>query len=113
MFIQPIPTLRCDGNTLVILDQTCLPWRVAERRLATLEEVAEAISAMRVRGAPLIGCAAAFGVALALSGGDANEAALGAALAALRATRPTAVNLAWALNRMESRLAPLASAARR
>src|SRR5215469_2450240 len=99
MFVQPIATLRRDGDGLVVLDQTRLPWRVVERRLATLDEVAEAISAMRVRGAPLIGCAAAFGVAVALEAGVADDAALGHALAVLRATRPTAVNLAWALNR--------------
>ncbi|MCL1826229.1 MAG: S-methyl-5-thioribose-1-phosphate isomerase [Betaproteobacteria bacterium] len=113
MFVQPIATLRRDGDGLTVLDQTCLPWRVAERRLATLEDVAESISAMRVRGAPLIGCAAAFGVAVALARGEANDAALDYALAVLRATRPTAVNLAWALNRMDERLRPLPSHARR
>ncbi|MCL1860671.1 MAG: S-methyl-5-thioribose-1-phosphate isomerase, partial [Proteobacteria bacterium] len=71
MFVQPIATLRRDGDGLTVLDQTCLPWRIAERRLATLEDIAEAISAMRVRGAPLIGCAAAFGVAVALARGEA------------------------------------------
>ena len=110
---QPVTTLRCDGDGLVILDQTRLPWRVVERRLATLEDVAEAISAMRVRGAPLIGCAAAFGVAVALTTGAGDDATLDHALAVLRATRPTAVNLAWALNRMDACLRPLSSTARR
>jgi len=62
--------------------------------------MAEAIRTMRVRGAPLIGVAAAFGVALAMLR-DQGDAALGKAIEALRATRPTAVNLAWALERME------------
>ncbi|MDR2209797.1 MAG: S-methyl-5-thioribose-1-phosphate isomerase [Azoarcus sp.] len=107
MFTQPLPVLRRDGNALIILDQTLLPWRVVERRLVALDDVAEAISTMRVRGAPLIGCAAAFGVAVTLTAGSADDAALDHALAVLRATRPTAVNLAWALNRMDMRLRPL------
>jgi methylthioribose-1-phosphate isomerase len=113
MFIQPIPNLRRDGDGLVILDQTLLPWRVVERRLATLDDVAEAISAMRVRGAPLIGCAAAFGMAVALAAGTTDDVALDHALAVLRATRPTAVNLAWALNRMDACLRPLSPHMRR
>jgi len=112
MFTQPIATLRRDGDGLIVLDQTRLPWRVVEQRLATLADVAEAISVMRVRGAPLIGCTAAFGVAVALAGGAGDVAALDHALAVLRATRPTAVNLAWALNRMDSCLRPLSPAAR-
>lgn len=110
--VQPITTLRRDGNTLIVLDQARLPWRVVERRLATLEDVAEAISAMRVRGAPLIGCVAAFGVAVALAGGAGDDATLDHALAVLRTTRPTAVNLAWALNRMDMRMRPLPPATR-
>ncbi|MDR0565057.1 MAG: S-methyl-5-thioribose-1-phosphate isomerase [Azoarcus sp.] len=107
MFAQPIATLRRDGESLVILDQTQLPWRVVERRLATLQDVADAISTMQVRGAPLIGCTAALGVAVALAAGDTDDVALNHALAVLRATRPTAVNLVWALNRMDARLRPL------
>jgi methylthioribose-1-phosphate isomerase len=107
MITQPIPNLRRDGDCLFILDQTLLPWHTVERRLATLDDVAEAISAMRVRGAPLIGCTAAFGMAVAMAAGTADDAALGHALATLRATRPTAVNLGWALNRMDMRLRPL------
>ncbi|MDR1424593.1 MAG: S-methyl-5-thioribose-1-phosphate isomerase [Azoarcus sp.] len=113
MFIQPTPTLRRSGEALVILDQTGLPWRAEQRQLATLDDVAEAITAMRVRGAPLIGCAAAFGVAVALASGPADDAALDHALAVLRATRPTAVNLAWVLERMAQRLQPLSAHARR
>jgi methylthioribose-1-phosphate isomerase len=73
MFVQPIPTLRRDGDRLVVLDQTALPWHREERRLATLDH----------------------------------------ALAVLRSTRPTAVNLARALARMRARLRPLPVAARR
>ncbi|MDR2261312.1 MAG: S-methyl-5-thioribose-1-phosphate isomerase [Azoarcus sp.] len=113
MFVPPIPTLRRDGDSLIVLDQTVLPWRSEERRLATLEETAEAITAMRVRGAPLIGVVAAYGVALALAAETPGDAALDHALAVLRSTRPTAVNLAWALARMQARLRPLPLAARR
>ncbi|MDR2880316.1 MAG: S-methyl-5-thioribose-1-phosphate isomerase, partial [Azoarcus sp.] len=112
MFTQPIATLRRDGDALVVLDQTRLPWHVIERRLATLEDVAEAISTMRVRGAPLIGCTAAFGVAVALAKGETDDAVLDHALSVLRATRPTAVNLMWALDRMDACLRPLSSAVR-
>ncbi|MDR3214146.1 MAG: S-methyl-5-thioribose-1-phosphate isomerase [Azoarcus sp.] len=112
MFVQPVPTLRRDGESVVILDQTALPWRSVERRLTTLEDATEAIAAMRVRGAPLIGVAAAHGVALAVTAAT-DDAALDRALAALRATRPTAVNLAWALARMEARLRPLPARTRR
>jgi methylthioribose-1-phosphate isomerase len=112
MFVQPVPTLRRDGDSIIILDQTALPWRREARRLATLEEVARAIVTMQVRGAPLIGCTAACGVAVALTAG-ADDATLARALTVLRATRPTAVNLVWALARMEKRLRPLPAAARR
>jgi methylthioribose-1-phosphate isomerase len=114
MFDDPSgTTLRREGDALFILDQTELPWRVVERRLSTLEAVAEAISAMRVRGAPLIGCTAAYGVAVALASEDAEDATLARATSILRATRPTAVNLAWALDRMQARLMPLPVVARR
>ena len=89
-----------------IIDQTRLPYAFEVRALSTLEETAEAIRAMRVRGAPLIGVAAAFGVALALER-DNTDAGLKRALATLGATRPTAVNLAWALGRMEQKLLAL------
>jgi methylthioribose-1-phosphate isomerase len=113
MFVQPVPTLRRDGDSIIILDQTALPWRREERRLATLEAVAHAIITMQVRGAPLIGCTAAAGLAVALTAGEADDEALTHALDVLRATRPTAVNLAWALARMEERLRPLPGTARR
>ena len=85
-----------DG-TVEIIDQTLLPGSFELRRLSSLDEVAEAISSMRVRGAPLIGVTAAFGLALALRD-DPSDAGLDRARVMLLATRPTAVNLTWALN---------------
>jgi len=76
------------------------------RRLATMEDAAEAISTMIVRGAPLIGATAAYGVALAMRAG-ASDALLDEAVRVLGATRPTAVNLHWALERMARVLRPL------
>jgi methylthioribose-1-phosphate isomerase len=95
-----------------IIDQTLLPHRLEFRILRSLEDAAEAISVMRVRGAPLIGATAAYGVALALLD-DASESRLEAACERLMATRPTAVNLRWALERMQNRLAPLPAVQRR
>jgi methylthioribose-1-phosphate isomerase len=86
-----------------IIDQSRLPHVFEERTIGTVAEMAEAIRTMRVRGAPLIGVAAAFGVALAMLH-DQRDAALRKAVEELRATRPTAVNLAWALERMERAL---------
>ncbi len=111
MFTQPIPTLRRDGDGIVILDQTLLPHRVETRRLETLEDVAHAIRGMQVRGAPLIGATAAYGVAIALLQ-DSRHPRLTHALEVLAATRPTAVNLNWALGRMAARLLPIAASAR-
>ena len=89
-----------------IIDQTKLPHAFETRALDSPEAVVEAIHAMRVRGAPLIGVAAAFGLALAASR-DASDAALARSAAMLGASRPTAVNLAWALARMQEALAAL------
>ena len=100
-----------DGRAIEILDQTRLPFEVVERELATLADAAEAIASMRVRGAPLIGVTAAYGLFLALRA-DPSDGALDAACRALLATRPTAVNLAAALEHMRSVVAPLAPAAR-
>ena len=94
-----------------ILDQTRLPHVTATVDLRSLDEVAQAITQMWVRGAPLIGATAACGVALAMRA-DASDAALDKALARLRATRPTAVNLHWALDRMARMLQPVAPAER-
>src|SRR5262245_3457707 len=82
-----------------IIDQTKLPHRFETRRLTSLSEAAHAIRSMQVRGAPLIGAAAGYGVALALRE-DASDEGLERACAVLAATRPTAVNLGWALGEM-------------
>jgi methylthioribose-1-phosphate isomerase len=84
------------GAAVSIIDQTALPHAFVVRRLETLEDAAEAIEVMRVRGAPLIGATAAFGVALALRD-DPSDARLDMACSRLVATRPTAVNLGWAV----------------
>ena len=92
-----------DGWSVRILDQTKLPWSLEILRLTDLRQAAHAIRAMQVRGAPLIGATAAYGMALALredSGTDAMESAADV----LAETRPTAVNLRWALDRMLTRL---------
>ncbi len=88
-----------DGGTVGIIDQTLLPHRFATVRLGSLADAARAIRTMQVRGAPLIGAAAAYGVCLALRD-DASDEALERACGALIATRPTAVNLKWALDEM-------------
>jgi methylthioribose-1-phosphate isomerase len=105
---QPYRTiwLEPDGWTVGIIDQTRLPHRFETVRLETLEAAAHAIRAMLVRGAPLIGVAAAYGLALALRR-DAGDAALDGAAATLLATRPTAVNLRWAVEDLRRRLKPL------
>jgi methylthioribose-1-phosphate isomerase len=92
-----------DGWSIRIIDQTRLPWSLAILRLTTTAEMAEAISTMRVRGAPLIGAAAAYGLCLALRA-DSTTEVMERDAATLAATRPTAVNLKWALDRMLTRL---------
>jgi methylthioribose-1-phosphate isomerase len=88
-----------DGWSIGIIDQTALPHRLATIRLTTLEETAHAIRAMLLRGAPLIGAAAAYGICLALRQ-DPSDESLDQAYAVLIATRPTAINLKWALDEM-------------
>jgi methylthioribose-1-phosphate isomerase len=100
-----------DGRAVEIIDQTKLPHRFEIVRLATMEEAAHAIRAMLVRGAPLIGATAAYGMALAMRA-DASDASLAQAYDTLHHTRPTAVNLRWALDGMRRVLAPLAPADR-
>lgn len=104
-------TLRVAGGNVSVLDQTRLPFAVERRVLSSLDEAARAIRTMQVRGAPLIGATAAFGVALHMRT-DASDAGLTRALETLAATRPTAVNLAWALARMRQALADLPTAQR-
>ena len=90
-------------GAVAIIDQTRLPHELVTVKLHTLEEAAVAISSMQVRGAPLIGATAAYGVALAMER-DASDAGLDHALHTLAQTRPTAVNLRWALDLMRSAL---------
>ena len=99
-------TLWRSDNAVEIIDQTRLPHEFVVRRLKTLGDAAEAIKVMRVRGAPLIGATAAHGLVLAAMD-DAGEATLRNAAEVLIATRPTAVNLQWAVRRMLARLLPL------
>ena len=89
--------LEPDGWSVGVIDQTALPHRLLTARLTTLAEAAHAIRTMVIRGAPLIGATAAYGMALALRE-DASDEVLERAYAALLATRPTAINLNWALD---------------
>lgn len=98
-------------RTVRIIDQTALPHHYRTIDLETLEAAAHAIRSMQVRGAPLIGVTAAYGIALAMCQ-SSDDAALTEAIALLGATRPTAVNLRWALARMQMYLAPLPPAQR-
>ncbi|MGB7037659.1 MAG: S-methyl-5-thioribose-1-phosphate isomerase [Xanthobacteraceae bacterium] len=91
--------LEPDGWAVGVIDQTVLPHRFATTRLTTLDEAAHAIRAMLIRGAPLIGATAAYGICLALRE-DASDEGLERAYAILLATRPTAINLKWALDEM-------------
>jgi len=91
--------LEADGWSVGIIDQTVLPHRYATLRLTSLKETAHAIKSMQVRGAPLIGAAAAYGMCLALRS-DASDKHIERAYAQLHATRPTAINLKWALDEM-------------
>jgi methylthioribose-1-phosphate isomerase len=88
-----------DGWSVSIIDQTRLPHEFEVVSLRGLEDAARAIETMQVRGAPLIGATAAYGVCLALRDGASDEA-LEAAVARLARTRPTAINLDWALGEM-------------
>jgi methylthioribose-1-phosphate isomerase len=102
----PSPIAWTENHAVRILDQTRLPGEETYRELGTVEAIAEAIRALRVRGAPLIGIAAAMGVVQAAGQRDSGTAGQRAlqrirdACKVLGATRPTAVNLQWALDRM-------------
>lgn len=106
--VPPIPTLRVDGDDVSIIDQTLLP--AEERRIVivTVEEMWEAIRSLRIRGAPAIGIAAAFGLDIAARSSQATNRAdfladIDRASEYLAMARPTAVNLFWALKRMNYR----------
>jgi methylthioribose-1-phosphate isomerase len=95
-------TIERDGDDVIVLDQAALPFEITWMRLRTLDDVARAIRDMHVRGAPLIGAAAAWGVALGLREGHSIDHTC----KVLAATRPTAINLRWALDRMRTATDP-------
>ncbi len=97
------PVIRYENQRLFVLDQTQLPWKTVMLELSDVTAVEQAIRTLQVRGAPLIGIAAAYGVCVAMNGiGNRKRARLRGhdALRRLAATRPTAVNLFWALERL-------------
>jgi methylthioribose-1-phosphate isomerase len=106
--VEALPTVRFSGGRLRIIDQTLLPARYEILSLASVDAVCEAIRSLRVRGAPAIGIAGAYGIVVAL--GDAHDRGstrdvrerLEDAAARIGSTRPTAVNLSWALARMRA-----------
>src|SRR3989338_9497153 len=95
-----------DNTAVEIIDQTRLPHEFVTLRLNTMRDAERAIRDMLVRGAPLIGVTAAYGVALAMRD-HASDAALADACSVLLAARPTAVNLRWGVEKMRALLAPL------
>ena len=106
-FTAPMPavTFPADASELRIIDQTRLPGALVELALTTLPEMVEAIQSLRVRGAPAIGVAGAVGLAVlaeraALENAATFDGEIAEAAAALRSARPTAVNLAWAVDRV-------------
>ena len=103
--------LAADGWAVEIIDQTKLPFNFETVRLENVEDAAVAIKDMLVRGAPLIGATAAYGMALAMHA-DPSDVALERAYDRLLSTRPTAVNLRWALDEMTKLLQPLGANAR-
>jgi methylthioribose-1-phosphate isomerase len=103
--------LEQDGWSVGAVDQTRLPHEFVIARITSCDAAADAIRSMLVRGAPLIGATAAYGMALAMRT-DGSDAALDHAYSLLIATRPTAINLKWALDEMRGALRPLSPAAR-
>jgi methylthioribose-1-phosphate isomerase len=103
--------LEPDGCSIGVIDQIQLPHRFTTRTLRSCDEAADAIRTMVVRGAPLIGVTGAYGLMLALQA-DPGDRSLAAAFEQLNATRPTAVNLRWALERVRDRVAALPPAER-
>src|SRR3954451_10632825 len=103
--------LEPDGWSVGAIDQRRLPHEFVLERLTTLDAAADAIGSMLVRGAPLIGATAAYGMALAMRT-NGSDAAIEDAYRTLMATRPTAINLKWALDGMRSMLRPLSSSNR-
>ena len=95
-----------DGRAIEVIDQTLLPHRFSTRRIGDLDTAVDAIKTMVVRGAPLIGVTAAYGLAMALDAAP-NDASLEHAYRVLLASRPTAVNLRYALDEVVARVSPL------
>ena len=106
--LEPERIIRLEGDTVVLLDQRRLPDEAVELRCGSTQELAEAIRTLAVRGAPAIGIAAAYGYAAAVARGEDVDAAA----SLLAASRPTAVNLAWALEEMRRWDGDLAERAR-
>jgi methylthioribose-1-phosphate isomerase len=100
-----------DGRTVEIIDQTRLPHELVIVGLQTLDDAARAIATMQVRGAPLIGAAAAYGMALAAAE-DPSDRGVESGISKLAATRPTAVNLRWALAEMKRSLSEVPETSR-
>jgi methylthioribose-1-phosphate isomerase len=99
-------TIWREGDAIGVIDQRLLPHEFKTLTLRSMPECAEAIRNMTVRGAPLIGATAAYGMCLALRE-DAGDASLALAYQTLHATRPTAINLKWALDRLQAAVAQL------
>ena len=104
--------LAADGCSVEVIDQTALPHRFVTIQLQTLDDAVRTIKTMIVRGAPLIGAAASYGMALAMAT-DPSDSMLEEAHGCLLAARPTAVNLRWALDEMAAALQPIAPAQRK
>jgi len=100
-----IKTIYFDGDAVILLDQSKLPGQMVHEKCTSPEEVANAIKMLKVRGAPLIGVTAAFGIAMAVNNytglRDDLDDYFFKVKELLASTRPTAVNLFWALKRME------------
>ena len=108
---RPSIALTPNGRTVEVIDQRWLPWRFEMIELSSAALAVQGIREMWVRGAPLIGVTAAYGLCLALYE-DASDEQLASASRALLSARPTAVNLAWAVERVRRAAAPLTGAAR-
>ena len=108
---QHFRTIWQQANAVWLIDQTRLPFEFVTVEVTTLAQMCHAIRSMQVRGAPLIGAAAAYGVALGMQVAASDEA-LASVVKQLVATRPTAVNLAWAARRMQQELLVLPESAR-
>ena len=103
--------LAADRRSVIVLDQAQLPYAIAWQQLRELSDVVRAIRDMTIRGAPLIGATAAYGMAIAMCV-DPSDHGVEIAHAQLAGTRPTAINLRWALDRMRIYLEPFAPSAR-